>query len=120
MKLYVVQNADGKFFRPIGYGGYGEQWKDKLEQAKFYSKIGTAKGRCTWYHTNYPKYECPHLLEFSLEPGEAKTVVVWKDTEQAIARKKRKVEQKERMEQVKRDLSEFSDLFPHRLPFKKI
>ena len=30
MKLYVVRNKQGKYFRAIGYGGYGSNWVDTL------------------------------------------------------------------------------------------
>lgn len=38
MKLYVVRNKEGKFFRSIGYGGTGANWVEGLDTAKFKGK----------------------------------------------------------------------------------
>ena len=71
MKLYVVRNKEGKFFRPIGYGGSGENWQEKLERAKFYPKIGTAKAQASFWFKSYPTYGCPDVLEFDLNVEKA-------------------------------------------------
>jgi hypothetical protein len=74
MNLYVVRNKDGSFFRPIGYGGMGNNWQEKLEKAKFYSKLGTAKAQAAFWFNNYPKYGCPDVLEFTLDVEAAKVL----------------------------------------------
>ncbi len=74
MNLYVVRSQDGKFFRAIGYGGHGENWVDSIEKAKFYPKIGGAKGRVTYFTKNYPEYGTPDILEFTLEVAQAKVL----------------------------------------------
>ena len=66
MKLYVVRNKEGKFFRSIGYGGNGANWVDGLDKAKFYPKIGQAKSRCTYFAGHYPQFGVPEVLEFDL------------------------------------------------------
>lgn len=89
MKIYVVQNSEGKFFRPRGYGGGGKQWQDTLEKAKFYTKLGTAKTQCTtWFNIN-PKFGCPHVLEFNLDQANAVKIDM---LEQATVSAKKKAE----------------------------
>ena len=67
MKLYVVRNKEGKFFRSIGFGGSGVNWVDGLDKAKFYPKIGQAKSRCTYFAGHYPQFGVPEVLEFDLD-----------------------------------------------------
>ena len=71
MKLYVLRNKEGKFFRSKGYGGYGPSWRNTLEEAKFYAKIGPAKAQVTYWFKNHPKFGCPELLVFELDPANA-------------------------------------------------
>lgn len=66
MKLYVVRNKEGKFFRSIGYGGTGANWVESLDKAKFYTKVGQAKSRCTYFAGHYPQFGVPEVLEFDL------------------------------------------------------
>ena len=66
MKLYVVRNKEGKFFRNIGYGGHGGNWQQTIDKAKFYTKIGQAKSRVTYFFREYPKFGCPEILEFDI------------------------------------------------------
>ena len=84
MKIYAVRNKDGKFFRPIGYGGYGQNWVDSIEKDKLYTKIGQAKSRVTFFTRNYPNFKSPDLLEFDL--GEP-TVLDMKDYAQKAIKK---------------------------------
>ncbi len=95
MKLYVIQNSAGKFFKPVGYGGYGDQWQDEIEKAKFYTKLGPAKAQCTfWYNAN-PKLGCPCVLEFTIDPANAVKLSM---LENAV-----KSAEKKAKEQAKRD-----------------
>ena len=84
MKLYVIRNKEGKFFRSIGYGGGGMNWQDKLENAKFYAKAGTAKGQITFWFKEYPQYGCPELLEFDLDVANATVFNMQAETEKKI------------------------------------
>ena len=91
MKLYVVQNSSGKFFRARGQHGWKDQWQDKLEDAKFYTKLSTAKTQCTvWYNIN-PKLGCPCILEFNIKEADA-TIINMSDHAVAAAEKKAKRE----------------------------
>lgn len=99
MKLYVVQNSEGKFFRPRGYGGYGDQWQVSLEKAKFYPKIGTAKSQCTFWYNFNPKFGCPKVLEFEFDVASAKLIDVFEQVQVSVNKKaakqaKRDAEQK--------------------------
>lgn len=91
MKLYVVRNKEGKFFKNKGYGGYGSNWKDNLDQAKFYPKIGQAKSRCTFFAKAYPKFGVCEILEFDLNVGDANVINVEADVAKSI----KKAEEKE-------------------------
>ena len=71
MKLYVVRNKEGKFFKNKGFGGYGYNWKDNLDQAKFYPKIGQAKARVTYFAKHFPSYGVCDILEFTLDVNQA-------------------------------------------------
>jgi hypothetical protein len=87
MKLYVIQNSAGKFFKPVGYGGYGDQWQTDIEKAKFYTKLGPVKAQCTfWYNAN-PKLGCPCVLEFNIDPANAKTLSMVEDAQKSAERK---------------------------------
>lgn len=61
--FYLVMNSDGQFFRRKGYGGYTETWTDDLERATIYTKIGTARGRVSFFANHYPQYPVPLLVE---------------------------------------------------------
>jgi hypothetical protein len=67
MKLYVVRNQEGKYFRSKGFGGYGQSWVSDLASAKFYAKIGQAKSRCTYWYKTFPGYGCPDLIEIDID-----------------------------------------------------
>ncbi len=86
MKLYVVRNKEGKFFRPIGRGGYGPNWHTELEKAKFYAKFGQAKARVTTYARNSPKLGVCEILEFDLDPNAAKVMNMEDDTNRTLAK----------------------------------
>jgi len=99
MKLYVVKNKEGKFFRSIGYGGSGVNWVE-LEKAKFYAKKGQAASRVTFFFKNYPTYGCPEILEFDIDVNNAVVIDMQTLTESKIkksiqAELKRQVAQKE-------------------------
>lgn len=95
MKLYVVRNKEGKYFRNIGYGGHGKSWRDKLEDAKFYTKIGQAKSRVTFFFREYPQFGCPEILEWDLEVNTAKVLNMEEITTKSIEKiKKKKLEEK--------------------------
>lgn len=100
MKLYAVRNKQGKFFRALGMRGYGESWVETLEEAKFYAKIGQAKGRVTYFYKSDPSYGCPDILEFDLDPTQAKILDMQAETDKKIKRAnaleaKREIERRE-------------------------
>jgi len=66
LKLYFVQNKEGKFFRAKGYGGYGKTWVDDVQKARIYNRIGPARATITWFANNYPEYGIPDLCEISV------------------------------------------------------
>lgn len=95
MKLYVVRNKQGKFFKNKGFGGYGSNWKDNLEQAKFYPKIGQAKARVTYFAKNHPTYGVCDILEFSFDVAQAVVMNMEETTAKVIQKEKFEIERRE-------------------------
>lgn len=60
--LYAIQNKEGEWFRRKGLNGSGESWVDNFEQARVFSKIGTARGVVSWWANKYPSYGTPFLV----------------------------------------------------------
>jgi nucleosome binding factor SPN SPT16 subunit len=113
MKLYAVRNSQGQFFHAIGYGGYGPSWVDTLDAAKFYTKLGTAKGRVTYFYNEAQKskkladmYPACEILEFTIEPSQA---VVINLAEEVAAKAKKKAE-KELKDQLARKAEKLREL----------
>jgi hypothetical protein len=106
MKLYVVKNKAGKFFRAKGYNGGGESWVDSLDKAKFYTKIGQAKSRVTYFYRSDPSYGCPDILEFEIDESNAKIIDMLAETEKKNKKEKeRKLKlQEQRLEDQKNHL----------------
>ena len=85
MNLYVVRNKEGKYFRPVGqHGRGGSQWQDSLEKAKFYPKESQARSRITFFARNSPKFGVCDLLEFTLDPNQAKVIDVQEYVDSSI------------------------------------
>lgn len=105
MKLYLVRNKEGKFFRSIGYGGTGGNWVSEMARAKFYTKSGQAASRVTWFFKNYPQYGCPEILEFDLNVNDATVLNMEELTLKKIKKSKEKEikrQQANRAYQIKR------------------
>lgn len=70
LKFYIVQNQEGKYYRNKGYNGhdgttqFNSSWIDDINKAKVYQKIGSAKGRVTYFFKNWPEYGKPKILIF--------------------------------------------------------
>lgn len=73
-KFYAVRSKDGKYFKSKGYGGYGNSWRDNLNEAKIYPKPGPARAQITFWATNYPEYGVPDLVEFVIRPEDIRVV----------------------------------------------
>lgn len=84
MNLYVLRNKAGQFFKSKGFGGYGPSWREKLEDAKFYTKIGPAKAQVTYWFKNHPQFGCPDLLVFNCDPTNATVLNMESQTAQAV------------------------------------
>lgn len=87
MKIYLVRNKEGKFFRPVGRGGYGKNWTS-IDRAKIYPKVGPAKSIITFWFGHYPKFGCPELLEFDIDPAKATVLDLTIESTDKIAKKK--------------------------------
>jgi hypothetical protein len=111
LKVYVVRNQDGQFFKAKGFGGSGPTWVDDIQRARIYPKIGQARGRVTWFANNYPDYGVPDIIE--LTASKAKVIkeedrVKKKQAQQQRAlleyQKKRTQAEKKRLLQQERDI----------------
>ena len=105
MKLYCVRNKQGKYFRSVGYGGCGPSWVESLEKAKFYSKIGQAKARVTYFFTTGPQFGCPEIIEFDLNVENAKVIDMEEITKKNISKladKKLQLEMRWREKEIQR------------------
>jgi hypothetical protein len=119
MKLYIVQNARGQYFRPHGQHSCQSQWQNDIGMAKFYTKFSQAKTQCTIWYGYYPDYGCPHVLEFDIDPAKAVTISVAEHARDSVEkkriaeekrqRKKQAYEALRRMENVKKLLPTLSD-----------
>jgi hypothetical protein len=94
MKIFIIRNKEGKYLRSKGFDGRSPikptNWVDKIEDAKIYTKIGTAKGRITFFFNNYPKFGCPLLLEFNLSEMQPKVIDLEEETTKKVAKIKKK------------------------------
>ncbi|MCK9615828.1 MAG: hypothetical protein M0R48_10135 [Candidatus Omnitrophica bacterium] len=66
LKLYVVRNSAGKYFRNKGFGGNGDVWVDDINRAKIYLRIGPAKSVVPFWAGHYPKYGIPDIIELKV------------------------------------------------------
>jgi hypothetical protein len=90
MKLFVIQSADGNFYRP----GPGRNWVSAIDRAKFYTKIGYAKTALSGTYSSPP----PNILEFDLSIMEPTVHVGAKIVAEANYKKvKKAAERSERM-----------------------
>ena len=70
VKIYAVQNKEGKFFRAKGYGGSGESWTDDVKKARLYLKQAPASRTVSYFAEHWPEFGVPSLVEMSV--GEIK------------------------------------------------
>jgi hypothetical protein len=61
--LYLVRNRKGKWFRAKGYEGSGDSWVEDINKARIYTKLAQARGRRTFFATNYPDFGVPDIVE---------------------------------------------------------
>ena len=73
MKLYVIRNNKGQFFKPSGLGGNSNRWRNKIEEAKIYTKIGPCKAQVTGYTQWFIDHKKPEeyldIFEFEIDPS---------------------------------------------------
>lgn len=68
--LYVVRNQEGYYFHARGLKGYGGTWQEDINAARFYTKLGSARSRVTWFTRNYPQYGVPEILKLKIVGAE--------------------------------------------------
>ena len=70
LTFYVIRNKEGKYFRPKGYSGYGDNWVDNINKAKVYTKLGNANRQVTFWAGNYPEFGIPDVIPLHTTMGE--------------------------------------------------
>lgn len=65
LKMYLVRNSSGQYYRRVGRDGYKSCWTDKVDKASVWTKKGTARSRVTWFATHYPTFPVPDLIEIA-------------------------------------------------------
>jgi len=110
IKIYMVKNQEGKWFRAKGYHGFGESWVDDTKKARIYTKIGPARSVVTYFSNAYPEYGIPDIVELTM--GNAKILDEKARVEKAmkkkqVAKRNSELNQKKRaLEQAQRELDE--------------
>lgn len=101
LKMYLVRNSDGQYYRRVGYGGYGACWTDDVARASVWTKQSTARARVSYFANNYPNYPVPNLIEIA-----AGTIAVHDETARIEKAKiaKARAEARYQEQQKKRDL----------------
>lgn len=103
MNIYVVQNQQKQYFRNVGRGGYGKPWRDNLEEAKFYTKIGQVKSRVTWWYKNFPQFGMCRIISFKLDNSNATIMDMTVDTKKSILKAEQRL-LKYKIEELRRKL----------------
>ena len=66
LKLYVVVNQDGYFFRAKGYGGFGNSWVADVQKARIYAKIGPARSTVSYFAKEHPQFGIPEIHQLNV------------------------------------------------------
>ena len=66
LKFYAVRNREGQWFHRKGMSGAGEHWREDVEEARIYNKIGHARRQVTYFAENWPSFGVPEIVEFSV------------------------------------------------------
>jgi hypothetical protein len=89
--FYAVRNEKGQFYRTYDKNR-SSGWKDELEDAKLWTRIGPAKSKITALSNENPKLPVPELVEFVVR----EVKVVDQRARVAVAKEKREREEAER------------------------
>jgi len=96
LEFFAVRNREGQWFHRSGYGGSSETWREDVQEARIYNKIGSARTQVTFFATNYPSYSVPEIVCFKV--GEV-TVI---NEEERIKKKQEKDDRRAGIRRIKR------------------
>ncbi len=65
-EFFAVRNREGQWYHRKGLGGYGETWREDVEEARIYNKIGPARAQVTFFATNWPSFGVPEIVVFKI------------------------------------------------------
>ncbi len=66
LKLYIVVNQEGKYFRAKGMNGHGDSWIDDIQRARIYTKLGPARSVVSFFASKYPTFGIPNIHELNI------------------------------------------------------
>lgn len=66
LKLYIVVNQEGKYFRAKGRDGHGDSWITDIQKARIYTKLGPARSTVSFFSSKYPQYGVPLIHELTV------------------------------------------------------
>ena len=64
IKVYVVQNAEGKYLVGSNYDGKGA-WVDNIDDARVWLKLGQPRSQVTWFAQHHPDKAIPNIVELT-------------------------------------------------------
>jgi hypothetical protein len=110
LKMYIVRNSKGQYYRAKGYGGAGTSFVDDINKCRIYGTIGPARSVVTFFANNYPEYPTLEIIKVNVagfevlnESERVRKVIEKKQREQA-AQEKRAAERA--MAEAERKLAE--------------
>ncbi len=56
LEFFAVRNREGQWFHRKGYSGYGETWREDVQEARIYNKIGHARAQGTYFARKWPSF----------------------------------------------------------------
>ncbi len=96
LEFFAVRNKDGQWFHRKGYSGSGETWREDVQEARIYNKIGPARAQVTYFAEKYPSFGVPEIVCFKV--GEV-TVI---NEEERLKKKQEKEERRAGIRRIKR------------------
>lgn len=95
LKVYIVVNQEGKFFRAKGMNGRGDSWVEDINSARIYTKLNPARSVVTFFASKYPTFGIPQIHELSVS-----NVTVLDETKRVEKILKKKAEEKAKQEKM--------------------
>lgn len=66
LEFYAVRNREGQWYHRKGLSGYGETWREDVQEARIYNKIGHARAQVTYFARKWPSFGVPEIVVFKV------------------------------------------------------